>query len=246
MKNLSVLNTRPSLQAHNLTRLIEQADGRVFHLPIFDIQPTVFEPVNLNNFDIIIFQSSNAVCHFFHQQKKQKIKSMTAKIIAIGSATKKALNIAGFNQVLLPDHFSSEGILAMPLLQSIFEKSILIIYGENSKSLLTDILTERGAKTTTLSCYQRIPLLHDMKIIFPKLVRSNITVIISTSSDSFFYLIRLFEAPLHRAWILNKTLCVINEKMKVQAEKIGFKSVIQADNATDEAIVKMVCTAYNK
>ncbi|OGT42124.1 MAG: hypothetical protein A3F13_04100 [Gammaproteobacteria bacterium RIFCSPHIGHO2_12_FULL_40_19] len=237
-----VLNTRPSHQAHHLTQLIEQRGGRVFHLPVFAIQPIIFEPINLDDFDILIFQSSNAVHAFF---QRQKIKSTVAEIIAIGAATKKALNSVGFDRVLVPNSFSSEGILAMPLLQSVVEKSILIMCGENPKSLLIDTLAARGARTTMVHCYQRTPILHNMEIIFPTVMQSNITTIPSTSSEGFIYLMRLFEKPEQRAWILNKTLCVINEKMKMDAEKMGFTSVIQAENATDEAIAKGIFAAYD-
>jgi uroporphyrinogen-III synthase len=237
MTHIGVLNTRPLHQADNLTRLIEHKGGRVFQLPVFAIAPIAFQPVNLDDFDYLIFQSSNAVDYFFHQQK---IKLTRAKIIAIGSATEKALHKAGFDQVITPDHFSSEGILAMPLLQSILGKSILIICGENPKALLSEKLMGRGAKVTTLHSYQRTPVIHDMNGIFRTLMLNNITVVVSTSAESFFYLMRLFSAHTHRAWLLKKTLCVINERMAIEAQKVGFKSVIQADNATDEAILKRI------
>lgn len=240
MINIGVLNTRPSHQADNLTCLIEHKGGRVFQLPVFTIEPITFQPINIDDFDYLIFQSSNAVHYFLHNQTLQ---STTAKIIAIGSATKKSLQGAGFAHVITPDHFSSEGILAMSLFQSISGKSILIISGENPKSLLSEKLTGRGAKITTLHCYQRTPVMHDMNVIFPTLMLNNITVVISTSAESFFYLMRLFEAPQYRAWILEKTLCVINERMAIEAQKMGFKSIIQADNATDEAIVERICIA---
>lgn len=237
MTSIGVLNTRPSHQADNLTRLIEQKGGHVFQLPLFAIQPVTFETIDPNNFDYLIFQSSNAVHYFLNQQN---IKSTTAQIIAIGSATQKTLNKAGFDQVIIPDYFSSEGILAMPLLQNVLRKSILIVCGENPKSLLSDMLTKRGAKTTTVYCYQRTPILHDMKRVFPTLMQNDIGIVVSTSMESFFYLMRLFEAPSYRTWILQKTLCVINEDMATEARKTGFKSVIRANNATDEAIVESI------
>lgn len=240
MHKMHVLNTRPSHQSQNLSQLIKQAGGAVFDLPIIDIQPIEFEPIILDDFDYLIFQSSNAVDHFFHASSE---KTTRATIIAIGSATQKALNKAGFDNVLLPLHFSSDGVLAMSLMQSVIGKSILIICGENPKSLLHDALTERGAKVKMLCCYQRIPALHDMAIVFPKLLECDINVIVSTSLESFYCLMRLFQASEHNAWLISKTVCVINEKMKDAAKIAGFTSVIQADNATDEAIVSC-CQAF--
>ena len=237
MHKMHVLNTRPLHQSQHLSQLIKQVGGTVFDLPIIDIQPIAFEPVFLDDFDYLIFQSSNAVDCFF----KSSLKKITrATIIAIGSATQKALNHAGFDNVSLPKYFSSEGVLAMPLLQSITGKSILVVCGENPKSLLHDVLTERGADIKTLYCYQRIPVLHDMAVVFPKLLECDINVVVSTSSESFYSLMQLFQASEHNAWLINKTVCVINEKMKADAMNAGFTSVIQAGNATDEEIVKVM------
>lgn len=232
-----ILNTRPTHQSENLTRLIEKSGSTVFNFPIIEILPVHFSPIKTDDFDIFIFLSTNAVNHFFAQHPLSRINS---KIIAMGSATKKALNILKFHRVICPKYFSSEGILKMPLFHNIQNKSVVIISGENPKPLLQTVLMERDAIVKNIVCYARKPIVYDMTIAFPILVKNKIDIVISTSSESFFYLTRLFSPFAYRAWLMQKTLCVINEKMKNTAIDSGFKSVIQADNATDQMIVKAI------
>lgn len=229
-----VLNTRPAYQSEHLTKLIEENKGVVFHLPIIETQPIAFHPIKSNDFDYFIFLSSNAVRFFF--QKNTPIDS-NQSMIAIGSATEQSLIAHGYRHVLCPNDFCSEGIAAMPALQNIRGKKIAIISGKNPKPLLKSILEKRGANIHAIFCYERKPVSHHMQTVFPALEKHKIDVVISTSLDSFFYLMTLFSEPTHRTWLLQKKLCVINDAMKMEALKAGFHCVIQAENATDEALI---------
>ncbi|HLB55849.1 MAG TPA: uroporphyrinogen-III synthase [Coxiellaceae bacterium] len=233
---MKILNTRPAHQSEHLTYLIEKNGSSVFHFPLLEILPVSFNPIKVGDFDYIIFLSANAVHYFFGGSGSDNAVNET--IIAIGSATKHALTKLGFNKVICPTNFSSDGILKMREFQNCKNKSIAIISGENPKPLLSKILRERGAILKNIFCYCRKPITYDMEKIFPVLQANNIDIIITTSAENLLHLMHLFQKPNHRAWLLEKKLCVINEKMKTDAFAIGFKSVIQAENATDEMIAK--------
>lgn len=236
-KSFAVLNTRPQHQSKKLTQLIEEAGGNVFQLPIIEIQPVLFQPPKTDDFDTVIFLSANAVHYFFKQNDFLFSKS---KIIAIGSATQQALIDKGFYHTLCPDHFSSEGLLKMPLLQKIKNQKIMIISGKNPKPLLSITLTERGAQVKNIFCYQRKPVLYNMEIIFPDFLKNNIDCVISTSTEGLNALLNLFQKTEHRQWLLSKTVCVISDEMKKIAVDAGFKLIVQANNATDEAIFEKI------
>ncbi|MCX7126059.1 MAG: uroporphyrinogen-III synthase, partial [Gammaproteobacteria bacterium] len=146
-------------------------------------------------------------------------------IIAIGDSTENALINLGFKGIIIPKEFNSEGILALPQLKNIYNKSIAIISGESPRPLLSEKLIERGACIKNIFCYVRKPVLHDMNIIFPQLIKHDIKIIISASSESLFYLTKLFENPKQRAWLLEKEIHVISDKMKLEAENFGFKNI---------------------
>lgn len=232
MSSYRVLNTRPAHQADSLTRLIENKGGFVFNLPVFEIQPVNVNTENLDEFDYIIFLSANAVMNFF----KGQFQNLT-RIIAIGPATQSALEKIGIENIILPSQFNSDGILSLPEMQSVKNKKIAIICGEHSKSLLPDTLRKRGAEIKFIVCYRRNPIAYDMNMLFKKITDSKINCIVSTSLESYFALLLLFKNPVHRAWLLKKTICVISDEMKQQATHDGFAHVIQADNATNDAIM---------
>lgn len=235
MNTFTVLNTRPAHQSLALTTAIEKKGGTVFNLPLFNIESVLFTPPDLKKFSVIIFQSHNAVIHFL---KQYKTIETNAVFIAIGSATQKTLENAGYHTVLTPAQFSSEGVLTMPVLKAIQQKSILIVSGENPKPLLRKTLAERGAVVETVFCYRRVPIHYNLSNIFSELKAVDIVVI--TSSESFAFLCELFKSREHRHWLVQKTLCVINNKMKSDAVLAGFQDVIEARNATDDAIVTAI------
>ena len=236
---IKLLNTRPSHQSHHLTQLIRQAGGTVFHLPLMEIEAIVFKPVNLGDVDIVIVTSANALQHgiYFNSPHHHN------KIIAIGNATKKALEKYAHN-ILCPQHFSSEGILQMPELQEIQKKSIVIISGENPKPLLKNELISRGALVRQMFTYRRKVIFYNMEKILPEIEKAGINTIVVTSNDNFTHLVNLFCEKKYREWLLSKTICVVNTKMKNDARSIGFSAVIQAQDATDSAIAAVLYESY--
>jgi uroporphyrinogen-III synthase len=222
-----VLNTRPAHQARALTQTCEALGYHVFELPLFTIEPLIIPDKTIQS-DIAIFVSANAVDHFF---KQATVKA--DQLYAIGSATARALEKLGFNHVKCPAHFSSEGLLDMPALQSVSHQTITIVSGEQSKPLLTDTLKTRGAIVKNIACYRRKPIIYHHEAIRSLLSQS--CKIVVTSGESFEALLTVFESC--HDWLVSQTICVINGKMKVQAQVVGFKNIIEADNATDEAIV---------
>ena len=211
-----ILNTRPSHQSTSL----ESQGTAVFSLPVFSIEPIDchVRSVACNH---AIFVSANAVDCFF------VYAAMHANhIFAVGDATQQSLKNKGFFNTLIPDEFSSEGLLQMPLLQDVQGKSVSIVCGENTKPLLQETLIQRGAQVTQMVCYRRVPIDYDMTVIFPKLLNNPIDSVLTASYESLQQLMVLFKHPEHQAWLLNKKLYVMTEKMREEAVKLGFGEVL--------------------
>lgn len=228
-----VLNTRPKKQAHHLSELIRSAGGDVVELPTIEIHPIHFENPNLRDFQHIIFQSSNAAHYFLQSMSTQHFPVS----IAIGPATRKILQNSGIKKIIMPTHFSSRGILDLPILNKIRKQKILIVCGENPKSILLETLKNRGAEINMIFCYRRICPIYDAQIIFS--IKNKINCVVSTSLDGFKNLLFIFRD--HLAWLRCQPLCVVSDEMKQYAHANGFSSVIQSKNATDQAIVQAIC-----
>src|SRR5271167_1842914 len=160
LHGVGVLVTRPELQATPLCRLLESHGASTLRLPAVEIQSrgdrralaACLGP--LEGFDLIIFTSANAV-RFGAAFLGQK-RDLT--LAAIGAATARALNHAGYRVAVQPvGTTDSEGLLSHPRLERLVGHRILMIKGTNGRQLLEQELTRRGAQVVPAEVYEVVP-----------------------------------------------------------------------------------------
>ena len=232
---LTLLITRPQHQAHRLSQRLDQQGRQCILLPTLTILPFTdpVPPTDLHPKSVAIFVSANAVLHAPLDWSKPP-----QTIIAIGPGTAAALNAKGCPPTNQPHHYSSEGLLALPILQSVNGQSIVIYAGKDNQLMLANILKQRGAQVFTICCYQRqCPLYSPQQLA--AIMRHPIHIIISTSATSLKNCYDIFNN--HHDWLLSKQLLVISTKMAALAKTLQFKlPTIIAENASDDTIVQTV------
>ena len=143
-----------------LCRLLESYGATTLRLPAVEIKPLKDRRVTaeqlgvLENFDVILFTSANAVRFgvSFLDQKRD------LTLAALGPATSRALNQAGYRVAIQPgESFDSEGLLSHPRLEHVAGHRILIIKGTHGRDLLQQELTGRGATVVCAEVYERVP-----------------------------------------------------------------------------------------
>lgn len=237
MNNLYLI-TRAAHQAESLVSAIENEGGCCITFPCMDILPPEdMHSVNgalehIEQFDHCIFTSSNAVPMQFSAHPKN--------VIAIGPGTAAALKLRGVES-LMPDRYSSEGLLDLDALQSIEQQKIAIFTGENPRPLLAETLTARDAVVTEVYCYRRHCPKYSAEEIM-SITTQPIDTIIITSLETLNNLYRIFED--YRNWLLDRTLLVTSPKMRHAAETLGFQSIIQSTDSTSIAIVSALSNTY--
>src|ERR1700688_4682573 len=144
LHGVGVLVTRPELQAMPLCRLLETQGAITLRLPAVEItsfgdrRALAAQLGALEDFDLLIFSSANAV-RFGASLLDQK-RDLT--LAAIGPATARALNLAGYRVAVQPrESFDSEGLLLHPRLEHPAGRRILIVKGVGGRPLLEQ---ERG------------------------------------------------------------------------------------------------------
>lgn len=154
-----ILVTRPAEQAAKLAALISQAGGEAVVFPAIEIvEPTNTQALaalvnTLHQFDFAIFISPTAVSRAFLHITDWPPELHAA---AIGSGSAKALRQAGIQQVIAPAQGNdSEALLALPEMQQVSGKRILIFRGEDGRELLANTLRQRGAQVEYAECYRR-------------------------------------------------------------------------------------------
>src|SRR3990167_1133335 len=226
LKNLRILNTRPTAQAHTFSQALRDAGGISIELPTITIVPTARDWITClpprASFAYAIFISPNAVLHFFNAEPPSSWP-LTLQTIAIGNGTRRACAHRGINVHLVPIYADSEHLLALEALQHIQSKTILLIKGKDGRTLIEDTLIQRGAQVTTAAVYQRSCPPIDKKRTHTLWQEDAVDMILITSQQAMQHLFTLFE-PAARTWLCSKPFLVISPRLAQIAAEYGIKT----------------------
>jgi uroporphyrinogen-III synthase len=248
LQGLGVLVTRPAEQADHLCQLIEKAGGRPYRLPTITIEPGGEAELQqargllggLQQGDLLIFISANAVQHA--QPCLSAIQDWSGlQTAVIGKATARVFEQAfGRPPDLLPREGSnSEALLALPKLQQLEGRRVIIVRGEGGRALLGDTLQQRGAEVHYANVYRRVLPKLDIASQADEL-RARVDVITTTSVESLQNLVQLLAEPMGE-WLWSRPLFVIHPRQLEAAQQMGFKIIAAvADETSDEALLSAI------
>lgn len=247
LQGVGVLVTRPEHQADNLCQLLESHSARCIRFPALAIgAPTDNSSLNhiiqhLDDYDLAIFISPNAVEKAITAITNLRELPETLHLAAVGRASAKALDKAGYAPDIFPKtRFNSEALLEMPQLQNVAGKRIVIFRGEGGRELLAETLKQRGAEVDYADCYRRVKPDTSTSKLMKHWARGEISIITVTSNEGLRNLFDLV-GQLGRKWLLDTPLVVISERGSEEAQSLGFRNrIIVANNASDEDITQAV------
>ncbi|MCB6182774.1 uroporphyrinogen-III C-methyltransferase [Leeia sp. TBRC 13508] len=186
-----ILITRPVDQATESMNLVRELGGEPILLPLLEISPVkdkgeiLKAGLQLASAYAVIFVSPNAVQFALDSLPKGKDWPAATLAIAVGKSTAERLIEAGIPNVYYPLSSSdTEGVLAMPELQTIDKQFIYIFRGQDGRPDLGDQLTARGARIQYVCCYLRTPptdLTHRLSV---QLSSKSPDAIVITSSEA--------------------------------------------------------------
>ena len=238
--------TRPSHQAAHLCALLSAAGGIPVALPVLaiaepnDLGPARALAAKLNEFDIVIFISVNAVERGMALIHQYGSLPPHLKLAAVGQRTAAALLHAGGRvDIQAPPPHNSEALLAAAELQDVKGKSIVIFRGGGGRELLVETLRSRGASVVYAEVYRRVKPGARSADMFAQ--AGEIDIVIITSQDGLRNLLEMADMEHRRDWLLNKQLAVISTRVAQLAAALGFKHrPLVAAEATDEALVAAI------
>jgi uroporphyrinogen-III synthase len=245
LEGLSVLVTRPAQQAESFCRLLEAEGAEAMRYPAIEIKASPLTPSlqqkisRLESYDVIIFVSANAVNASFTLIRPMKEFPSGPMRVAIGAATARALEKAGCPAQVIPagDHMNSEDLLAMPEMQQVRGKKVLIIRGGEGRSLLLDRLQTRGAAVECADVYQRTLPAHPLPLA-PFLGRAKLVAV--TSNEGLENLFRLASEEEQKL-LRRIPLLAGSSRVLEFAQRLGYvcKPII-ANNPGDDAMLTAV------
>lgn len=161
LQDVGVIITRPARQAAGLAQTLAALGAAPIIVPAIIIlapaDAAALERVHasLARYDIAIFVSANAVEYGVPDPRRWPGRLQT---FAPGPGTAAALVAVGIADPVIPaTSFDSEGLLALPALNAVSGKRVLIFRGEGGRNLLGDTLRARGADVDYVDCYRRAP-----------------------------------------------------------------------------------------
>jgi uroporphyrinogen-III synthase len=243
LHGVGVLVTRPEQQAMPLCRLLEIEGASTLRLPAIDIRPlgnrreTVARVGALENFDVIVFTSANAVR--FGAPLLDEKRDLT--LAAVGPATARALNQAGYRVAVEPTlSADSEGLLRHPRLEHPAGRRILIVKGSGGRALLEEELERRGARVMVADVYERMPAAPSpaaLAALLAGFVAGAVQVITATSLEIAGNLMHL-ATPALRAEFARVHWLVPGERIAAGLRGLGVSApIVQAASAEDHDLV---------
>jgi uroporphyrinogen-III synthase len=243
-----VVITRPAEQSRQLAELVQANGGIPILFPLLAIAPlddySACDAViaTLERCDWAIFISTNAVQQGMPRLLQQYARPpMNLRFAAIGPSTAAELARFGVAQVLSPQHrFDSESLLALPEMQAVQGRRIMIFRGTGGRELLADKLTDRGSEVTFAECYRRINPQHDTGTLQHLWQNKQLHAVVVTSSEALRNLLDLTGSA---EWLRATPLYVNHHRIADLARYHGLRVTV-ADGSGDEAMLQCLITGH--
>ncbi|MDR0492250.1 MAG: uroporphyrinogen-III synthase [Nitrososphaerota archaeon] len=168
LKGKTVALTRPTGQAEEAGKLIQAKNGIPYYIPAIEIRPLSNpEPVKhfitelqADTVDYVILMSTNGVKHLFEVAQNinqtDALRSGLAKsfVIGVGPRTAQELEAYNVHVNLVPEKYSSEGLLEVLTTQAVAGKVIRIPRTTSAAPTLRNQLVAMGADVQEIHVYE--------------------------------------------------------------------------------------------
>jgi uroporphyrinogen-III synthase len=197
MKRIALI--RPEKQLEDSIKLAESYGYDTIAAPLVSITSvddpnwdTFMRDLTADRVDYIIITSVNGVDRCVEMGLSADLVGC-AKIVAIGPTTKRALSRNGIHVALIPDDYSSSGILT--LLKDVRSKNVWMLRSAHGSALLREGLQASGARVHEVILYSLRKLCGErQKHFINAIIRGDIAAVLFTSSVTVKSLFECSEA----------------------------------------------------
>lgn len=226
----TVLVTRPLRQAAALAQAIHSAGGVAYEFPALDIEPVAADALGeqleqLAVSDIVIFISPNAADYGMEAIRTRGPLPSTSRVFAVGPGTARALRAHGLDGVVTPPGQDSEALLALPQLQDVAGRRVLIVRGVGGRAMLADTLQARGATVHFLECYRRMRPQIDARPLLAHWQAGGIDAVTVTSAEALLNLAAML-GETGKPLLAATPLFAPHEKIASAAQRFGIARVV--------------------
>ena len=159
-----IVVTRAPGQAAEFSEQLRALGADVAELPTISIHPAA-DPVPLDaaiqrlaSYDWLIFTSANGVRYFLDHldRSSNDLRSLRARICAIGPATRAAVESLHLKVDLMPAEYIAEGVIAAFATNAVAGKRILLPRAAVARDLIPAELSKLGAQVDVVEAYRNL------------------------------------------------------------------------------------------
>lgn len=159
-----VVVTRAQGQGGALTTKLSELGAEVIEFPTIEIAPAAdYGPLDMaiariGEYDWLIFTSANGVRFFLERvaQAAAPVGSVRARVCAIGPATRRAAERAGFVVTLMPEEYVAESLVAAFEGHELKGARILLPRAAVARDVVPSELARRGATVDVVEAYRTV------------------------------------------------------------------------------------------
>ena len=156
---------------------------------------------------------------------------LAANLACVGRASADKLAALSGRAVLHPPHGNdSDALLALPPLQQLSGKTVLIVRGDGGRPQLGETLARRGARVVYAEVYRRVPVEADWTL-FDRLAATSPPALLITSSHSAALLFRQAGATRHSA-LLGCRFIALHPRIAATLQQLGVTRPLLAADET--------------
>ena len=243
---MTILVTRPEQESQALCDALNQLGHPAISHPLLTVHPgkelsqlpELFSP--LSDGDFLIAVSQHAVEHTQDYLQHHQIDwKKGLHYLAVGQKSAQHLRTYISDTVHFPTPSDSEHLLALPVLNHVAGKKVLILRGNGGRDLIYQALEALGAEVNYCEVYQRKMTPFDGKLNARKWQSQNINTIIITSGEQLsFFTSQFAGADLN--WVQHCRLLVPSERINQLGQQLGYQHIETVGGASNSDLLHYI------
>ncbi|MGH8054782.1 MAG: uroporphyrinogen-III synthase [Stenotrophomonas sp.] len=165
-------------------------------------------------------------------------------VVAVGEGTARVLRKHGAVDVQAPTRMDSEGLLALPCMQSLQGLRVALITAPGGRGMIAAQIVERGAELMRVDVYERIPLPVSAAIIARLQALPEPTVLAVSSGEALETVLPYLPPALLQRW-QQAPVVTASARLTALVQALGFQQVSTAAGPLPAQLVDAASAALH-
>ncbi len=237
---MKILITREKEESLSFAKKLNNLGIETIVFPTIKTIPLDFPLEIVSKYDVFIFPSKKAVKYFFSKIEPSSLKDK--EVIAVGEKTKEALEKNGIKNVILPNVYSSEGVLRLILenIEKYKNKKILIPRAKKGIDLLPKELKGEVKEISILSVYETVlNIPENQKEVENLFENKDIDISIFTSPSTLKNFLKIFPEK-GKDYLKSTCIAVIGSTTAKAVKEEGLDICLIPEKFTVDEIINKI------